>query len=229
VTTFLLFRMLARRWYVVVAVFVLTGLAYTSIATTGGAYAAQADVVFVAPGTDSVGGFDERYRDSLVHFAEAVEREYHGGRTPIRLGDEAPLFGTGIDQGEQVLLPNTGSQWQVSYDSPRLSVDVVGPDPQWVRQRLGAVLDRVEALASERQQRSGVADSFLIRTDRAPREPVVEYVGSSRGAQVRALIALVAVSAGFAATLVVLIDRVVERRTPARHPTPNPSPEGRVR
>lgn len=228
-TTLLLVRMLARRWYVALAVFVLAGMAYTSIAATGGAYAARTDVVFVAPGTDSVGGFDERYRDSLVHFAEAVEREYHGGRTPNRLADEAPLFGTGIDQGEQVVLPNTGSQWQVSFNSPRLVVDVVGPNPEWVRDRLVGLLDRVEALALERQQRSGVADSFLIRTDRAPREPVVHYVGSSRGAQVRALIALLAVSAGLAAALTVFVERVADRRTPARRPTPSPAHEGSVR
>lgn len=228
-TTSLLVRMLVRRWYIPVAVFVLAGLAYTSVAATGGAYAAQTDVVFLAPGTDSVGGFDERYRDSLVHFAEAVEREYHRGRTPIRLADEPPLHGTGIDQGEQVVLPNTGSQWQVSFDSPRLSVDVVGPDPEWVRDRLAGVLDRVEALALERQQHSGVADSFLIRTDRAPREPVVHFVGSSRGAEVRALIAILAVSAGLAAALTVFVERTVDRRTPARRPTRSPSHEGSVR
>jgi hypothetical protein len=227
-TTLLLVRMLVRRWYIVVAILLLSSLGYLSLSGSGSIYTAQTDVVFIAPGTDPVGGFDERYRDSLVHFAAAIEREYHAGRSPNRLADEAPLFGAGIRQGEQVILPNTGSQWLVSFDSPRLAVDVVGPDAAWVRARLGAVLDRIETLARERQQKSGVADEFLIRTERAPQEPVVEQVGSSRGAYARALLALLAVSLGVAAAATVAVERLAQRRAAERVRNVSPVQEERI-
>ncbi|HYI34256.1 MAG TPA: hypothetical protein VEX88_12415 [Glaciibacter sp.] len=227
-TTLQLMRMLARRWYVVVAIVLLAGAGYVSLSRESTVYTAQTDIVFIASGTDPVGGFDEQYRDSLVHFAAAIEREYHAGRTPIRLAADAPLFGAGVERGEQVLLPNTGSQWLVSFDSPRLSVDVVGPDPQWVRARLTRVLERIETLARQRQEQSGVAEAFFIRTERAPQESVVKYVGSSRSASARALLSLLAVSIGLAAAATVAVDRLTMRRGTSLQRKNSPDEEERV-
>lgn len=225
-----LLRILARRWYVLIAAVIIAGFAFVFMARTGGAYVSEAQVVFIAPGTDAVGAFDEGYRDTLVNFAAAIEREFHNGEQSNRLAEHAPLFGAGVTQGYQVVLPNSGGQWENSFATPGLSVSVAGPSAEWVSATMSSLLERIDTLADERQVASGVAPENMIVTDHVPTELVISYIGSSRGTQARALLALAAVGLGVGAAAAVSIDRrALSRRSPAHVTSPPPINPRKVR
>lgn len=230
-TALLLLRILARRWYVVLAVAALTGFAFVSLGRSGGAYTAETKVVFVAPGDDAVGAFDARNQATLVDFAAVVEREFHRGQPADRLAENASLFGAGIQQGYQVLVPNSGGQWQYSFSEPALSVKVVGPSSEWVSTTLDRLLARIDSLSADLQRQGSIGADNLIQSERVPAEPAVSYVGSSRSTQARALLALALVGSGVAAALAVGVDRLSSR--PSQHrrtesPVSLPLPKERV-
>ncbi len=207
-----LLRILGRRWYVLAVGLAIVALCFTTMQRAGGAYSTQATVIFVAPGDRGVGETSDGYLNSLVDFAAVVEREYHDGRPADRLAEAASLFGAGVSDGEQVLLVNSGSQWENSFAKPAISIKVVGPTAREVRGRLDRIIRRIGALAAARQAESGVDSTNAIGTERVPEQTVVQYVGSTRGTQARALLALTVVGLGASSAAAVLLDRALARR-----------------
>ena len=122
-----LLGILGRRWYIVAIGLLLAVAAFAGMQRSGGAFAAETTVVFVAPGNQGIGEVSDV--SSLVGFAAVIERKIHDGRESDRLGENASLYGAGIDQGTQVLLVNAGSQWTTSFAKPTLAIKVVGPIP----------------------------------------------------------------------------------------------------
>lgn len=217
-----LIRVLLRRWYIVLAVLAVVGVGFAGLSRTGGAYVAETTVVFVIPGSAAVGIFDDRKRDTLVEFVGAVELEVNEGEPADRLPESAPLFGAGVSQGYQVVIPNTGGQWQFSFPDPVLSVRVTGPSPERVRATLNTLLDRIDTVTENRQD--AVSRSVAISTDRVPSDATVNYVGPSRQTQARALLALGLVGTGLAAAAAVLVDRLAGRLSQRRRHTGPPGP-----
>ena len=216
-TTGVLLRIIARRWYVLVIALVVAGCAFVLMNRAGGAYVAQTNVMFIAPGTDAIGTFDDGYRDTLVNFAAAIERDFHDGKQTDRLAEHASLFGAGVSEGYQVVLPNSGGQWENSFATPALAVNVTGRSAAAVSSTMSRLLERIDSLARDRQLESNVAPENMILTDRLPAEAVISYVGSSRSTQARALVMLVAVSLCIASALAAWIDhRAGRRRLPAQ-------------
>lgn len=213
-----LFKLLARRWYVFVVVLALALVAFFSLLRSGGAYSSQVDVMFTAPGTANLDSNDG-YRDTLVNFAAAVEREFHRGAPADRLAENASLFGAGVTQGYQVFLPNTGGQWQNSFSSPSLTIRVVGPSARWVLATQDELIARINELATSRQVASGVAAANLIQTSLVPSPTVIEHSGSSRSTQLRAFIALLATGAGLGVWAAHTLDRLAGRRRRPPHQT----------
>ena len=209
-----LVRLLFRRWYIVVAVLALVGALFVTLERAGGAYVSEAKVVFVMPGGAAVGVFDDRKRDTLVEFVAAIEVEVNDGKQPDRLPEAAPLFGAGFSEGSQVVMPNTGGQWQYSFPDPVLLVRVTGPTPEGVRATLGTLLDRIDTLTADRQ--SGMDTRDVIGTERVPDDATVDYVGGSRRTLARALLALGLVGFGVAAVAAVLVDRLAGRLSTRR-------------
>lgn len=217
-TTSMLLRVLARRWYVLIVVFGLTALVFALLSRAGGAYETQSEVLLLGPGTDSVGKFDQRYGDTLVFFAAAIEREYHNGRPTDRLAERAPLFGAGVTRGTQVVLPNTGGQWEFSFARPAISVTVAGPTKAWVQTALERSLARIESIARDRQAQLGVASTEVIRSERVPASPVIHYVGPTSGERARGLAAVLLLGLAAAALSAVSVDRLMGRRPPGDAP-----------
>jgi hypothetical protein len=211
VTTRSLLRLISRRWYVVVIVLTLTGLLYVTLTRAGSAYSTEAQVVFVAPGDVALAPFNDQRRETLVSFAAAIESELNNGRPSDRLAEGASLFGAGINQGYQVLLPNAGGQWQYSFPDPALTIRVVGPNPQWVTSTTDRLLTRVNSLVAERQHSSGVPSAETIHTAQVPDEIAVNYIGASTGARARALGSLLLVGLGLSAYLAAAVDRLSQK------------------
>ena len=207
-----LLRILARRWYVLVVALIVAGFAFVLMNRTGGAFVAETQVMFIAPGTDAIGTVDDGYRDTLVNFAATIEREFHDGKQADRLAEHASLFGSGVSDGYQVVLPNNGGQWENSFATPALSVSVTGPTAAEVSATMTTLLDRIDTLSYDRQIASNVAPENMILTERLPTDAAISYVGSSRSTQARAAVMLVAVCLGIAAAMAVAIDRRSSQR-----------------
>jgi hypothetical protein len=206
-----LLRILARRWYMLlVGILVIAG-AFVTMQRAGGAYTTQVSVIFVAPGNKGVGELKPGDLETLVDFAAVVEREYHHGTPTERLAENASLFGSGVDQGSQVLLPNSGTQWATSFARPALTVRVVGPSAGWVGARLQSILTRIDTIAAERQAAAGVAPKSLITTERTPLAARIDHIDSTLGTQLRALVALTIVGLGLSASAAVALDRALAR------------------
>lgn len=206
-TTRRLLRILSGRWYVAVVVLTLTGLLYVTLARAGSAYVSEAQVVFTAPGDVAVAPFNDQRRETLVSFVAAIESELNNGRPTDRLAESAPLFGAGVNQGYQVLLPNAGGQWQYSFPDPVLTIRVVGPNSQWVTSTVASLVTRINVLVADRQHDSGVGSADSIHTAQVPDVIAVDQVGSSTATRARALVSLLLVGLGVSAYLAVMVDR----------------------
>lgn len=204
---------LGRRWYIVAIGLLLAAAAFAGMQRGGGAYAAETTVVFVAPGDQGIGDVNDGIVPSLVGFAAVIERKMHDGRESDRLGENASLYGAGVDRGTQVLLVNSGSQWSTSFAKPVLSIKVVGPSGQWVRSHLEGTINRIRTLAAREQGTAGVAPAAEISTERVPDVAEVHYIGTTRGTQLRALAALLLVGFGLSGAVAVVLDRALARRT----------------
>lgn len=223
-----LLRILARRWYVLlVGILVIAG-AFVTMQRAGGAYTTQVSVIFVAPGNKGVGEIKAADLETLVDFAAVVEREYHDGKPTERLAENASLFGSGVAQGSQVLLPNSGTQWASSFARPALSVKVVGPSVGWVNARLQGILTRIDTIATERQTAAGVAQENLITTERTPIAARIDHVDSTLGTQARALVALTIVGLGLSASAAVALDRALARQRREPHTATTTWPRTRL-
>ena len=214
-----LFSILRRRWYIMVIGVGLAIVAFITMNRAGGVYTTEASVIFSPPGAAGVAPVSDGYQETLVAFTAAVEREYDNGREADRLAENATLYGAGVARGSQVLLPNSGGQWQTSFATPALDVKIVGPSPAWVQDELNRIVDRISSIARRQQAEQGVAAKNYITTALNPEQPDVSYVGSLKSTQARALAALLVLGLGLSAFAATLVDSVVARRRTRRTET----------
>jgi hypothetical protein len=212
VTTASLLSVIRRRWNVVIIGLFVTIVGFALLSHPGGAYSTQMTIVFLSPGDKVVGAVNDGNTVSLVDFAAVVERKIHHGKPSDRMAENAPLYGTGVDKGYQVLLLNSGTQWQNSFASPALTVKVVGPTPVWVEHTLETVINRIRAIARDTQLAAGTAEKNMISSEQVPSVPSVSYIGSTHATQARAFVALMSVGLALSAVAAVAVDRLVNRR-----------------
>jgi hypothetical protein len=207
-TTAAFFRVIGRRWYIILLGLALAGLTFVLMNRAGGTYTAESSVIFVAPGSSGVSQVQDGYLPSLVDYAAIVERVARNGQPADRLAsNDATLFGAGVTKGYTIELPNTGGQWAVSFSQPRLEISVVGPSSDWVTKTMTHQLARVETIARDLQSVGGSSEANSITTSALPTVPVVQYQGATRSTQARALLALIILGLGLSSVVAVLIDR----------------------
>ena len=114
-----------RSWHVLLVGLVCTLLAVLLAPSPKGVYWARVEMMFLAPPTvveNPLRGDPE----SLIYFAAAVEREFNGDTSYARAASaSATLYGRGVRNGYSVTVPSGGSQWQPSFGSPKLTIEVV--------------------------------------------------------------------------------------------------------
>lgn len=201
---------LRRRWYVVLAVFLVAGVASVGLAPRH-VYWTRAEIVFLPPdGPGHAGNALEGTDESLIFFAASVERTVNGGPKVVAMSsDTATLYGAGTYEGYSVELVNDGGQWQTNFDRPILSVQVVDSTASRVRNTLQSIVGRVETTALQRQQEFGVSSANAIRTQLNPEQPQVASVG---GSAKRALVGEFVLAAGLAMAAAILVDNRMTRR-----------------
>jgi len=209
-----LIHVIFRRWYVVLAVLIITGLATVAAGRVEGVYSTQLDIVFVASGKSNSLQISA---DSLVPFAAVIERRFNGNSEAAALAGETTLYGQGVRSGWSVTLPNTGGQWQTNFNRPALSIEVVDSTPERVRAVANNLSARIRGLTLSEQVEQGVSAVNRVTTLESPATPAVTYI---EGRSSRAKIGIIALGVGFALLAAVMIDRLLTRTR---------SPRGRSR
>lgn len=171
-------NILARRWYLVVLSIICMLPVLYSAHGAGGVFYSSADVLFLPPAA-SVGGNSLRADPGrTVYYAAIVERQFNGERqdnTPRPTS--APLYGTGIQNGYAVYLPNAGGQWQSNFNKPALTIEVVGETSSEVQNQMDQIVQQIQELAKVPQQEMGIKSGSYIATEISPERPSISYVG----------------------------------------------------
>ncbi|GAA1788817.1 hypothetical protein GCM10009748_24340 [Agromyces lapidis] len=178
---------LGRRWYVLVAGVLLTGLALVVVLSVTPTYFAHVHVVFVPPAS-SEQNILVRPTDSLVNLAGVVARSVQSGGSAQPVSAEVTLLGEGETEGFLVRQPNRGGQWQYEFVEPVIDVQAVGATPDEAMASLDRALAEIDAATTELQDAQGVPESARVVTTLNPSTPQLE---SQSGSRVRAVTATV--------------------------------------
>jgi hypothetical protein len=213
-----LMRALARRWYVLVVIALVTVAAALTIPRAEGVYWSRVSIVFLPPTTPVNENALSPTPETLVDFAAIIERQYTGAPITDRLGAAIPsaLYGSGVRVGTKVELVNAGGQWSSSFADPVITVDVVDESASGVLSKVMAAVERVEELSAQIQADAAVPPASTITTLASPEQPVVNF---TRGDRLRATGGILGFGALAAVLLALAADRVLgegsERRTAA--------------
>ncbi|MEV8182571.1 hypothetical protein [Specibacter sp. NPDC078692] len=208
-----LFRLLVRRWYVVLLIAVLTAFGIGMVRHPQAVYYTNVNVMFLPPD-----GVLMDQTESLINFAALIERQYNQGQAPLRLSsNDATLYGAGVRSGSSVALYDIGGQWQTNFNRPVLQVEVVGPTKADVQDQIETILARIHAISVQTQQAAGVLPLQMIRNTVSPDPPVISAV---QGNRLRATAGIVCLGLVLAVGTSYLVDRILQRVRPFRSSRP---------
>ncbi|WP_157407509.1 hypothetical protein [Arthrobacter sp. ZBG10] len=209
-----------RKWAVVVLGLSLTAMSAFLLAGVGRTYGTTVELLFVEPGRGSVVSGSDAALPSLVDFAGIVQQRISEEGSAVELpSSTATLYGSGVRNGYSITLPNTGTQWAVSFSRPVLAVQVVGPSPQQVRQTLDQVMTSVELEAQGLQGGKGVPPGGYIQVTPSPAAPVVVDLGSTKLGRTKATLVIGLLGLTLTAFSASRIDRWLTAYKPRwRHP-----------
>lgn len=209
-TTFELLATLRRRWHVVLFCLVLTVSAMIAIAARPGVHWTQVNVVFLAPRSTHQPSVVSLTPQSLIAAAGLVERTINNDAAkPTLTSSSVTLATEGIRRGVSITLPDSGGQWAHNFDRPALSVQVIGPSEEWVRDRLAQAISTINTTLRTIQNADGIVADNQIRTASAPAKASVQY---SAGNPKRALAATLLLGLGLTVLAAVGLDRAVTRQ-----------------
>jgi hypothetical protein len=217
VTVGVLLRIVWRRGLIVAAGVALTAFACLSLPDGERTYWAKTDLMFVQPGTGPVATVPDNILPTLINYAGVVQQVGHDDKPVELVSSTAPLYRSGLREGYAVTLPNTGTQWAVSYSRPVLVVQAIGNSPDQVRQTLGRVLNEIQSAAYELQADRGAPVEQFIDVAHYPSSPEVVDVGSTKPGRIKGILALFAVGLALTAFIAVEVDRLILRRSPSRN------------
>jgi hypothetical protein len=177
------------RWPAVGSLLLVSILVLVTLPGPRQLYWIKAQIVFLMPQNLAASGnpLYGQYQ-GLVSFAAVIEREFNGyNHSNTAAGMGATIYGMGVKNGYSVTLPNTGSQWESSFNRPYLDIEVVSDDPEQTSDMLRDVADEVLDLVSRTQRELGVSASNMIRAELGPPRAEVVLVSAN---QPRALLSL---------------------------------------
>jgi len=173
-------------------------------------YWTRAQVVFLQPSAPYNENVLTSAPESLIDFAALVERRYNGhDGLPRFASSTATLYGSGVRDGSEVKLLDTGGQWASSFRSPAIVVEVVAPTEQKVRSVLANTITSINDIVRQEQVAAKVSNAQLVRTLTAP-EAVV--VNRTTGNRLRAAGSTLLIGIAIGGTATVLLDRALQSR-----------------
>ena len=201
-------RIVVRRWYVVVACLLVVA-ATAVLAKSPTVYWTQTDIRLVFTSKLPTNTLYQT-SDSVIATAGLLVSEFNATHDSPRLSsDDVTIVDAGITDGVLVRLPNAGGQWATNFNEPRIDVQVSGSDPEEVRSRTKQVVAQLVGLLASRQAAAQVASAELINAIPTPATPVVVPAHGSRSREYAA-IGLLGVGLTFGTTL--FVDQFLLRR-----------------
>ena len=166
-----------RRWYLALGMALLMLPVLVAAHEGTGVYYSKTDVRFLPP-LPIQGNVFQADPLQVVPFASIVLHQFNAhDRDETPRSASAPLHGSGVRKGHLVYLPNSGSQWQVSYSRAAITVEVVGESAEDVAAERDRIVDRISALAEATQQERGIGPPLRITTELDQTTALVTYVG----------------------------------------------------
>ncbi|MFE6965607.1 hypothetical protein ACFVAJ_10850 [Agromyces sp. NPDC057679] len=177
---------LGRRWYLLLAVALLTAVAVWWAVSVPPTYFANVRVVFVPPASTEENVLVHP-PGSLIDFAGVVGRSIESSGAAEPVSAEVTLLGEGRTEGFLVRQANSGGQWQYAFDDPVLEVQAVGSTPEEAMASLEEGVDAVRTTTTELQDDLGVPSGARIVTTLNPSTPRLER---ESGSKIRAVAAI---------------------------------------
>jgi hypothetical protein len=205
-----LWRVVRRRWWVLLLGMLITVTGCYAVQRTPGVYWAYTRVIFlppVAPGQENPIAPDS---SSLIPLAGIIQDEIYKGSPPLGSnGQDVTLVDQGVYDGWSVRLPNSGGQWATNYAEPVLIVQASGPSAQVVQTRMYDLFDEITRLVADHEDADGVSTTSRVDFTLSPAAVAVQY---SNGHRSRALAIIVLVGVGLSLAACIVADRVLPTR-----------------
>jgi hypothetical protein len=228
-------RIIARRWYVITAVFLLTMGGFYWCLKSAGIYATDALVEFLPPGGAEVTADQADDPSSAISFASSIVEQYDSGKSlePIAT-TSAPLYGVGVRHALQVQLENSGNQWVDSFAEPLVEIQAVDPSPEKANAETQGAIAQLTEMSTRVQVGNHVPKSQRITVTVQPLTGSVEHIMPSHKTELTAgtAFAAAALIVGIALSVwtdsaIALIARQRALRRPGAHsPGATPIPKG---
>lgn len=180
-TSIHLFRLLIRRWYLVIVGLALTLVVLWPATHRPGVYWAQVNVVLLPPTTEYYPNKLEDPQFALSALASLIVSDFNGAHQPTLMASSVTtLYGEGRTSGVEVRMPNSGNQWKPLYPSATIDVQAVDSSPDGVTDQITSVTARLKDLLADRQDALGVDPTVRVSLISSPVDPSVYYVTGSR-------------------------------------------------
>lgn len=204
----------ARRWYVVVLVLALASALTVSFQSQSGVYSTRTTVSFTTPNDTVLAPNSSAKSADFIAFAGTVAAEVAPDGQPVRYAEsDAPYYGAGLRQGVLVSLLDEGNQWDPSYRTAVIVVQIVGTTEEWVAEHQERALNRIEEATASRSGAGSTGHRVAARVD--PLSLRIERIAPSAFAQLAGLGAMALAAVLVAGWAAVTVDRLRSRPAPA--------------
>lgn len=205
-----LFRLLVRRWYLVLVGAAIALAVAATVSKPAGIYWTQFNVVLLPPTYEE---FPNEFEDSpysLAPLAGVVVAQYNGiDPSLLTSSSDTTIYGMGERSGVMVRMPNQGNQWIPIYSSPNIDVQVSDSTPEQVATQAKETIADLQQILTELQASLGIAPSARVTMIASAADPAIVHVSGSR---VRALGAIGIVGAATTIASIYWLERLVLRR-----------------
>lgn len=166
----------ARRWYVVLAGFLATGVLVALAAGPNVVYFARTTVNILEPdaGKTRIVGFHSADSIAVAHLLSA--RVNAGVHTPLASNPDVPLYAIGIQEGTHAQVRNIGGQWLSQVTEPVVDIQSVGHDSDEVSRNLRAQATRLSTELAAVEKQLNVPKGQTMELQLNPTDPVVTRV-----------------------------------------------------
>lgn len=202
--------LMLRRWYVLIMVLAAAGCLALAYDQDSGCYTTDTVVTFTLPSASPLQPDSGATDSSVIAFASAIANEINAGEPNPRYAHaDAPFYGAGVRQGISVGLPHSGSQWEMSFPTAAIHIQIVGRTSEWVEKRQTSAIARINAAVQEQQKSSKPSEH--ISTSIQPLSTQIAPVMPSRSDRLMAFAAMGLAALVAGAVLSVLCDDLVSR------------------
>lgn len=206
-----LFRLLAKRWAILMVGLVVTAGAAFVAAQEHPVQFSRTDVVFMAPSSSLYPNSLQTRSEDLIVTAGVVAKRVMGPAEPLKFASPETILASipSIGTDYWVRLPDSGGQWAPHFANQVLFVDIVGDSADEVRQTQAEVIQRIRDELDLLQREQNVAPVNDITITVAPEVAVVQEISGSR---VRAVAMTLTLGAGATIAVIVALEVAAARR-----------------